>query len=430
MTAKRRFEDLVRDGSLAIGDGYRAKNEELGGDGPIFLRAAYLQDSGFILDRPDRFLDLNIEKFGAKVSQLGDVVITTKGNSTGRVGRIRAAQSGAVYSPHLSYWRSISPDTIDQRFLYYWSQGIEFLTQLRGMAHGTDMAPYLSLRDQLQLQITLPHSQLQKAIGEILGALDDKIELNRRMNETLEAMARAIFKDWFVDFGPTRAKMEGRAPYLAPDIWSLFSERLDADCKPEDWRAKPLDQIADFLNGLALQKYPPNGGDTLPVIKIAQLRAGSVGSADRASTEIPAEYVVEDGEVLFSWSGSLLHRVWTAGRGALNQHLFKVTSKHFPKWFYFYWIAEHMPSFQATAASKATTMGHIQRHHLTQAGTVVGTPSVMKAADRLIAPLFDRQIANDLESRTLAATRDLLLPKLMSGEIRVRGAEKVVETTQ
>ena len=105
--------------------------------------------------------------------------------------------------------------------------------------------------------------------------LVEKIELNRRMNETLEATVRAIFKDWFVDFGPTRAKMEGRAPYLAADIWSL-PDRLDADGKPKGWSEKPLDQVADFLNGLALQKYPANGSEFLPVIKIAQLRAGNV----------------------------------------------------------------------------------------------------------------------------------------------------------
>ncbi len=266
----------------------------------------------------------------------------------------------------------------------------------------------------------------QTAIASVLGALDDKIELNRRMNETLEAMARAIFKDWFVDFGPTRAKIEGRAPYFAPDVWSLFPDRLDDEGKPEGWSVKPLDQVADFLNGLALQKYQANGDASLPVIKIAQLRAASVASADLASAQIPRDYIVENGDVLFSWSGSLLHRVWTAGRGALNQHLFKVTSKQFPKWFFFHWIAEHMPSFQATAASKATTMGHIQRHHLTQALTHIGTPAVMKIADEIIEPLFGRQIANDLESRTLAATRDFLLPKLMSGEVRVKDAEKLV----
>lgn len=275
-------------------------------------------------------------------------------------------------------------------------------------------------------ELCVPEVAEQKAIAAILGTLDDKIELNRRMNETLEAMARAIFKDWFVDFGPTRAKMEGRPPYLAPDIWSLFSDRLDDEGKPEGWSQKPLDKVADFLNGLALQKYPPNGGSSLPIIKIAQLRAASTASADLASSEIPKDYIVKDGDVLFSWSGSLLHRVWTAGRGALNQHLFKVTSEQFPKWFYFYWISEHMPSFQATAASKATTMGHIQRHHLTQASTFIGTHAVMKAADEIISPLFNRQFANDLESRTLAATRDFLLPKLMSGEVRIKDAEKVI----
>ena len=321
------------------------------------------------------------------------------------------ADGTQVYPPFLK-WMALSP--------YWWEQ----IAKFNNVGAVFDS---LKCADVPNFELPVPPHDTQKLIADLLGALDDKIEVNRRMNETLEAMARAIFKDWFVDFGPTRAKMEGRPPYLAPDIWSLFPEHLDEKGKPEGWVGKPLDQVADFLNGLALQKYPPNGASSLPVIKIAQLRAGSVGSADLASSKILPNYVVEDGDVLFSWSGSLIHRVWTAGRGALNQHLFKVTSTQFPKWFYFYWIGEHMPSFQATAASKATTMGHIQRYHLTQAATVIGSPSIMEAADRLIAPLFNRQIANDLESRTLATTRDLLLPKLMSGEVRVSEASAAVE---
>lgn len=314
---------------------------------------------------------------------------------------------------------------ITARYLRYVIGGRNFTEYVLAVQTGTAV-PHISGGQIKAFELLLPPIPTQEAITSVLGALDDKIELNRRMNETLETTARAIFKDWFVDFGPTRAKIEGRAPYLAPDLASLFPEGLDADGKPQGWIVKPLDQVADFLNGLALQKYPANGSNSLPVIKIAQLRAASVASADRASTEIPKDYIVENGDVLFSWSGSLLHRVWTAGRGALNQHLFKVTSKQFPKWFFFHWISEHMPSFQATAASKATTMGHIQRHHLTQAITFTATPAVMKAADEIIGPLFDRQIANDLEARTLAATRDFLLPKLMSGEVRVKDAEKLV----
>ena len=245
------------------------------------------------------------------------------------------------------------------------------------------------------------------------------------MNETLEATARLFFKDWFVDFGPTRAKAEGRPAYFAPELWSLFPDALDDDDKPVGWTIKPLDQIANFLNGLALQKYPSTGTDSIPVIKIAQLRTGNTTNSDRASVDLAKQYVVEDGDILFSWSGSLTHLVWTGGRGALNQHLFKVSSSNYPKWFFFYWISEHMPNFQAIAASKATTMGHIQRHHLTEALTIVPSDSVLDSANQMISPLFEKILSNSLESRTLAQTRDLLIPKLLSGEIRLRDAEKI-----
>lgn len=368
------------------------------------------------------------EKFADKISRCevtsGDLVFPHRG-SIGEVAIV--PKDGQRYFLSTSLMKiSISPSLADPLFVFYYLKSnagrheiLRFGSQVGTPGIGQ---PLTSLR---QFRVPCPPLSVQSAIASLFASLDDKIELNRRMNETLEATAQAIFKDWFVDFGPTRAKMEGRVPYLAPDIWSLFPDRLDDEGKPQGWNVKPLDQVADFLNGLALQKYPANGGTSLPVIKIAQLRAASVASADLASTEIPKDYIVENGEVLFSWSGSLLQRVWTAGRGALNQHLFKVTSKQFPKWFFFHWIAEHMPSFQATAASKATTMGHIQRHHLTQAVTFIGTPAVMKAADEIIGPLFNRQIANDLESRTLAGMRDFLLPKLMSGEVRVKGAEKL-----
>jgi len=275
--------------------------------------------------------------------------------------------------------------------------------------------------------LVVPPRDEQESIAAILGALDDKIELNWRMNETLEAMARAIFKDWFVDFGPTRAKMAGQTPYLAPEIWSLFPDQLDDEGKPEGWEMRPLDRIADFLNGLALQKFPPIGDKFLPVIKISQLRTGEAGDSDKASCDLPAPYIVQDRDILFSWSGSLLQRVWTGGRGALNQHLFKVVSQEFPKWFFSRWIDFHMEDFRAIAAAKATTMGHIQRHHLAAAMTVVPTGNFMLAADTILGPIFERNTANALESRSLAATRDFLLPKLMSGKIRVKDAERALE---
>lgn len=265
----------------------------------------------------------------------------------------------------------------------------------------------------------------------MLGSLDDKIELNRRTNATLEAMARTLFQSWFVDFDPVRAKMEGRQPVGMDDKTAvLFPEEFEDSVLgevPKGWLIKPLDQVADFLNGLALQKYPPTGIGNLPVIKIAELRRGVTDSSGRASSNIDAKYIVEDGNVLFSWSGSLGSCIWTGGRGALNQHLFKVTSAQYPKWFYYHWIKEHLPEFQAIAAGKATTMGHIQRHHLADVLVLIPPTRLMQAMDDVMEPLLDRHISNSLEARTATTIRDALLPKLLSGELRVEEAEQKLE---
>lgn len=183
------------------------------------------------------------------------------------------------------------------------------------------------------------------------------------------------------------------------------------------WEVRSLDKIATFLNGIALQKYPATGQDSLPVIKIAQLRAGHTADADRASLDIPPEYIVEDGDLLFSWSGSLEVDFWCGGRGALNQHLFKVSSSEFPKWFCYLWILHHLPNFRAIAASKATTMGHIQRHHLSEAKVLVPPPDKLVEMEHLAKPIIDKIFNNRFETRTLNGIRDSLLLGLLSGQI-------------
>ncbi|PAT35318.1 restriction endonuclease subunit S [Vandammella animalimorsus] len=287
--------------------------------------------------------------------------------------------------------------------------------------------------------ICVPELQEQRAIAHILGTLDDKIELNRQQNKTLEEMAHALFKAWFVDFEPVRAKMEGRwqpgqtIPGLPAHLYDLFPDRLvetEQGEIPESWQMRSLDSVASYLNGLALQKFPPESEtEFFPVIKIAQLRAGNTNSADKASTQIKPEYVVNDGDVLFSWSGSLEVEVWNGGRGALNQHLFKVTSSEVPKWFYFFATRHHLPDFRTIAAGKATTMGHIQRKHLTAAKIAVATPEQMEKIDAFIAPQFEQMIRNAQQSRTLAQLRDTLLPKLISGELRVADNANFIENS-
>jgi type I restriction enzyme S subunit len=312
----------------------------------------------------------------------------------------------------------------DTQFVYY--SLLQRRSELFNLGAGGSRTPILNKGDFERLPFRLPPLPQQQAIVRIAGSFDEKIELNQNIKVAVQAMAQTVFNDWFVDFGPTRAKIEGRAPYLSPEVWQVFPAEMDSDGKPSGWAFLPLDHMANFLNGLALQKFPGTGNGDLPVIKIAELRSGITLRSDRASNQIPPAYIVEDGDVLFSWSGSLIQRIWSGGRGALNQHLFKVTSSKFPKWLHYFWVDHHLPAFQAIAASKATTMGHIQRHHLSEALTIIGDKPVMDAANNLMAPLFARLVACDLESFTLAQTRDLLLPKLMSGEIRIKEAEKAV----
>ena len=162
-----------------------------------------------------------------------------------------------------------------------------------------------------------------------------------------------------------------------------------------EWEEKSIDEIANFLNGLALQKFPPKGNEFLPVIKIAQLRKNDCEGADKASMSVPPQYIVNDGDILFSWSGSLEVVIWCGGKGALNQHLFRVTSTKYPKWFYYLWTKYHLPEFQEIAAGKATTMGHIQRHHLSAAKVLVPDDNRLQEMDKFMSPLLEKIIFNE-----------------------------------
>ena len=206
------FQQLLDEVVLEIGDGYRAQNSELGGSGPIFLRAGHVTDTHIDFTGVERFLAELSHKVRSKMARAGDTIVTTKGNSTGRTSFVTHSHPPFVYSPHLSYWRSRDEQRLCGGFLRYWSQGAEFINQLNGMKASTDMAPYLSLTDQRRLKITLPPVKRQRQIASILGALDDKIAVNRQMNATLEAIARALFQSWFADFEPVRAKMDGQVP--------------------------------------------------------------------------------------------------------------------------------------------------------------------------------------------------------------------------
>ena len=321
-------------------------------------------------------------------------------------------------------------EVLETSFLKYVIGSRSFTDHVLAVQTGTAV-PHISGSQIREYAFAFPPLPEQRAIAHILGTLDDKLELNRQMSATLEAMARALFKAWFVDFEPVRAKAEGRDPGLPPHLAALFPNRLVATEHrevPEGWEVKSLSEIADFLNGLALQKYPASDpANGLPAIKIAEMRNGVSAKSNRVSRGVPNKYVVKDGDFLFSWSGSLLAKFWTEGEGALNQHLFKVTSDRYPAWFFAEWVHVHLEEFQRIAAFKATTMGHIQRSHLQAAMTNCPPDDTLADLGSVVSPLVERTTQLNLERRVLAALRNTLLPKLVSGELRVKDAETFLE---
>ena len=203
---------------------------------------------------------------------------------------------------------------------------------------------------------------------------------------------------------------------------AIFRQNIvDAAKYHPEWDKKNLLEIADYLNGLAMQKYRPEAGArSLPVLKIKELRQGQCdATSERCAASIDSKYIANDGDVIFSWSGSLLVDFWCGGACGLNQHLFKLTSERYDKWFYYSWTAYYLRHFAAIAADKATTMGHIKRSDLQK--TTVYIPSMQEYDElgKILQPMVNAIIQTRIESRRLAALRDILLPKLMSGEVDI-----------
>ena len=353
-----------------------------------------------------------------------DYVVSSSG-TLGRIATVRDEDLPCMLNTSVIRMRPRN-SRLDRGYLRYFLLSNYYQDQIVSFATGSAQLNYgpSHLR---QMFIVAPPESEQRAIAAVLDALDDKIEQNRRTARVLERLARAIFRAWFVDFEPVHAKAAGATglPSMPREVFDALPTRFvdsEIGLVPEGWEVKAVATIATFLNGLALQKYPPRGDrEDLPVIKIAQLRKGSTEGAAWANGDVPDQYVIDDRDLLFSWSGTLEAEFWFGGTGALNQHLFKVTSSDFPIWFCFQWIREHLPWFRTVAASRATTMGHIKRGHLKEAQVVVPTADVLRGANGVIGPLYDLHAQLMGESRRLAGTRDYLLPKLLSGEVRARG---------
>ena len=287
-----------------------------------------------------------------------------------------------------------SNDKVLPKFLYYILQSKEMIETLQFLAESrSGTFPQITFSELAIQTILLPEVKEQNKIVNFLEALDSKIELNRRINGNLEQQAQALFNHYFIE---------------RPDLLGKY-------------KIGNLTEIANYLNGLAMQKFRPQIEENgIPVLKIKELGQGYTdASSDICSENIADEYKVHNGDVIFSWSGTLMVKIWCGGLCGLNQHLFKVSSEIYPKWFYYFWTKHHLNKFIRIAQDKAVTMGHIKRNDLEASEILIPQMDILAKLDAIISPLFSQIIEMKCENRNLAAIRDILLPQLMSGKLKI-----------
>lgn len=279
---------------------------------------------------------------------------------------------------------------IHPEYLYYVLSNDSFFEYATATSKGTKM-PRGDKQAIMKYRVPDISLDIQIKIADMLSTIDALIYENNKINENLEEQANEIF----------------------------INEFLALKTLPNGWTTANLTDIAEYLNGIAMQKYRPSNNEIgIPVLKIKELRQGFCdNNSDTCSPTIKHEYIIHDGDVIFSWSGSLLVDFWCGGICGLNQHLFKVTSNKYDKWFYYSWTKHHLSRFISIATDKATTMGHIKRSELKNSEVLIPNKSDYYRIGSLLQPIYDLIIANRIENKQLSEIRDLLLPKLITGEI-------------
>ena len=342
------------------------------------------------IDTSDLFITEEGLKAGSKIAPKGSILLLTRGSGLFNGIPIARVEKDVAFNQDIKCLDSYGE--VENEFIFYWllSQKDYLMAKVgvTGIGAGKFDLDFLQ-----KLMIPIPSERERKSIVGFASSISEKIRCNAKVNDNLYAQVKAIFSENF----------------------------LDLDFLPDGWKTGNLLDIADYLNGLAMQKYRPKDGETgLPVLKIKELRQGICdANSELCSPSIKSEYIIHDGDIIFSWSGSLLVDIWCGGTCGLNQHLFKVTSNNYDKWFYYLWTAHHLDRFIAVAADKATTMGHIKREELEKVEVIIPSKCDYKRIGALIKPLFDLIISNRIEDRKLTALRNTLLPKIMSGEIDV-----------
>lgn len=425
-----RVGDLVQQGVLAISDGYRVRNEELGPTGIPFVRGGDIGDGAINTATIDHIRPEFAGRIQGKLSRPGDIAFITKG-TVGRAGWLRSGQPPVVFAPQVAYWRVLDRNVLEPRYIYYLMRSHAFQSALDAVkTHGSMTADYVSISQQHGFQFRIPELKTQQAIAQILGKLDDKIELNRQRSETLEAIVRALFKSWFVDFDPVRAKPEARSDTLPEIIADLFPDRfVDSDFGeiPEGWGLRTIGDLAEVVGGstprTARDEYWAGGAHhwvtpkdlsklSTPVLLETERKITGTGLSQISSGLLPI------GTVLLSSRAPIGYLAIAEVPVAINQGFIAMKPRRgVSNLFLLHWAeAAHQ---QILSRANGSTFLEISRTNFRTIPIVIPNPLIMETFDRLARPLYCKVVQQEHETRTLETLRDTLLPKLMSGELRV-----------
>jgi len=366
-----------------------------------------------------------IERGAAERKQLrpGDVLIETAGGtkdqSTGRTALVKQSHIDRAGFPLTcaSFARFLRFDRtkIDSGFMYWWLQGLHASGEMEmHQVQHTGVARFQFTKFVESTEAPVPPLPEQRAIAHVLGTLDEKIELNRRMNETLEAMARAIFKSWFIDFDPVRAKAEGRDPGLPKPIADLFPDRFeDAELGdiPAGWKVETLGNVIELAYGNALKQEVRKAGS------VAVFGSnGQVGWHDEKLVTGPGIVVGRKGNPgVVKWVPTDFFPIDTT---------FYVVPKNKCHSLHFLFYALKVQDLASLGADSAVP--GLNRNLAYMSKQIVPPGALLDTFESFVTPLFQRIYEADNESGTLAGVRDALLPRLISGELRVKDAERLL----